>query len=263
MRAKTVVCTSVGLKRKINQDNFYINGVINNNTSDFFFRSFFASHKEQLLCICDGMGGEADGETAAFIAVKTLLKARQKYKTFFNEFEKNIASYVMSANNNLCKYIKEHDNRKIGSTVAAVCISPKSQGAIAANVGDSKVFLYRRSKLIKISEDHNEAQSLVSIGIISEEEARTHKDKSKLTQHLGMDSNELIIEPFISDNIILEKEDIFLLCSDGLTDMLSYKEIGDILKQNMSIKKVCKKLVDAANKHGGRDNITVILSKIT
>ena len=87
-----------------------------------------------------------------------------------------------------------------------------------------------------------------------------HKDKSKLTQHLGIFQEEMVLEPFITDNIILEKDDLFMICSDGLTDMLNYEQIAEILKSNASLKDKCKKLVGEANNKGGDDNITVVLA---
>jgi len=146
--------------------------------------------------------------------------------------------------------------------MALLCISPEKKEAVASNVGDSKVFLFRKEVLKKISEDHNQAQSLVNLGLITEEEARIHKDKSKLTQYLGIFQEEMVLEPYVTDNIILEKEDIFLICSDGLTDMLSYTDIAQILKTDISLKDKCKKLVNNANNKGGNDNITVVLAQI-
>ncbi len=262
MKIKTAVCTSVGMKRKNNQDNFFVDGVINKKNSHFLIKSFFASKKERVLCICDGMGGEKNGDVASFIAVKSLNKYIKRYSNLFSRFDEHMYSYVQSANKNICTYISDNGGERIGSTVVVVCISPKDAEAVVSNVGDSKAYLCRNGILKKMSQDHNQAQSMVNIGIISEEEARTHKDKSKLTQHLGIFQNEMILEPFLSDNIIIKKNDIFLLCSDGLTDMLDNSEIENILRQNSSVKFKAKKLVDAANQKGGKDNVTVVLAKV-
>lgn len=262
MKCKTVICSSVGMKRKINQDNFYVNGIINKNQKKTVLKSFFSSNQEQVLCVCDGMGGEKYGEIASYIAVKKIINYKNKYSNLFTHFSEYVESYVQSANNALCAFINENNGERSGSTMALLCISPQQKEAVAANLGDSKVFLFRKKELRKVSEDHNQAQSLVNLGIISEDEARTHKDKSKLTQHLGIYSYEMILEPFISDNIIIEKNDLFMICSDGLTDMLSYEEISKILSEKIPPKKKCRKLVEKANEHGGDDNITVIISEI-
>lgn len=262
MKCKTVVCSSVGMKRDINQDNFYLNGFINEKQKKYVLKSQCPSKKEKILCICDGMGGEKYGEIASYIAVKKLKSYKERYSNLIERFEEHINAYVQSANNALCTFIKENNGERSGSTMALLCISPQKKEAVASNLGDSKVFLYRNNELKKVSEDHNKAQSLVNIGLITEDEARTHKDKSVLTQHLGIFQNEMVLEPFITDNIIVEKKDIFVLCSDGLTDMLGYEEIVNILKLNVSLKRRCKQLVKEANKLGGGDNITVILAEI-
>ncbi len=262
MKCKTVVCSSVGMKMKVNQDNFYVNGFINEDQKPYILKSYFSSKSEQILCICDGMGGEKYGEVASYISVKNLIRYKEKYNNLINRFDEHMNAYVQSTNNAICTFIQENNGERSGSTMALLCISSEKKEAVASNVGDSKVFLFRKNELKKISEDHNQAQSLVNIGLITEDEARTHKDKSKLTQHLGIFQEEMVLEPHISDNIILEENDLFLICSDGLTDMLSYDDIANILKGDKSLKDKCKRLVEEANKNGGEDNITIILSQI-
>lgn len=262
MKCKTVVCSSVGMKRKINQDNFYVNGHINENQNDYILKSFFSSKSEQVLCVCDGMGGEKNGEIASYIAVKKLLKYKERYSNLMNGFDEHINSFIQSANNALCAYIIENDGELSGTTIALLCVSPEKEEAKASNVGDTKIFLHRSNELKKITVDHNQTQNLVNLNLISEEEARTHKDKSKLTQHLGIFQEEMLIEPYISDTIQIRKNDIFLICSDGLTDMLNYTEISEILNSKASLKKKCIQLIKIANERGGNDNITVILSRI-
>lgn len=197
---------------------------------------------------------------ASYISVKKLISYKERYSNLINRFDEHMNAYVQSANNAICTFIQENNGERSGSTMALLCISPEKKEAVASNVGDSKVFLYRKSELKKISEDHNQAQTLVNLGMITEDEARTHKDKSKLTQHLGIFQDEMVLEPYITDNIIIEKDDLFMICSDGLTDMLSYDEIGNILNDNISLKDKCKKLVEKANEKGGEDNITVVLA---
>jgi protein phosphatase len=150
----------------------------------------------------------------------------------------------------------------MGSTLALLYIEPNKKEAVSANVGDSKIYIYRDGELKKISQDHNQAQSLVELGVITYEQALRHKSKSKLTQHLGIFPNELVIEPFISDAIMLKKGDIFLMCSDGLTDMLTEETIKELLSLKITLKKKAFKMVKEANKCGGNDNITVIIAMV-
>lgn len=262
MKIKTAVCSSAGVKRRINQDNFCINGFINKKSKPFMIKSFFSSSSEQMLCICDGMGGEECGEIASLLAVQKLSSYLKKYDSFVEKFDRHSQAFALSANKTICEYMSNNSIESMGSTFALLCISPKTREAVAANVGDSKVYLYRNNLLTKLSVDHNAAQRLVDLGMISEEEALTHKEKSKLTQHLGIPSEEMIIEPAISDSILLHKGDMFLICSDGLTDMLTYTDIINIFSRKLSVKAQCKALVDKANANGGVDNITVITCKV-
>lgn len=262
MKTKVAVCTSIGQKRKNNQDNFYVNGTVNDNKKEYIFKSFLKSKGEQVLAICDGMGGEMHGEIASYIAVKKLDSYNKKYSNLITRFEEHIYAYVESANKALCEYIYAHDNERMGTTLALLCISTEHNEAIAANVGDSKVFFLRGDTFLKITEDHNQAQTLVDLNVITEEEARLNPNKSILTQHLGIYPSEMVLEPYISDTIMLQANDIFLLCSDGLTDMLTNEEISECLKAKKDLDYRCKELVDKANQKGGRDNITVILAEM-
>ncbi len=262
MKVKTAVCSSVGIKRKINEDNFYAGKCINNHAKKYILKSFGRKGTEQTLAVCDGMGGEECGEIASKLAVKRLKDHIRHKKRIYEQFAESVSEYVMSANDDICDFMKLHSIERMGSTVALLCISPKTKEAIAANIGDSKVFLLRNGEMHKLSLDHNQAQSLVNMGIISDEEAKTHKDKSKLTQHLGLPTDEFIIEPYISDTVILQKKDVFLICSDGLTDMVSDKEIINAFMTKKSLKKTVKNLVEQANQRGGKDNLTVIAAKV-
>ncbi len=261
LKAKTVVCSSVGRKRKINQDNFWVNGFINEKGRKYVLKCFFKSCKEQIAMICDGMGGEQHGEIASYLASKKLESYKNRYSNLFNRFEEHVAAYTQSANKAICEYMSQHKIDRMGTTFALLCSNPETNEAICANIGDSKVFIMRKGILQKISTDHNQAQTLVNLGVISPEEALTHPDKSKLTQYLGIYPNELVIEPCVSDVVMLHRGDLFLLCSDGLTDMLTLEEITNILNNKKSLKKRAKQLIEKANENGGKDNITVVLQE--
>ncbi len=262
MRVKTAVCSSVGKKRHINQDNFYLNGLFNKKNSPHFNAGRFSSGKEQILAVCDGMGGEDHGEIASYMTVKKLLDYTGRYSNLFNRFGEHVESYTQSANKTICEYMRKNKNGRMGSTYALLCISPKAKEAVAANLGDSKIYYLHREILKKISVDHNQAQTLVDMEMITEDEAREHSGKSMLTQHLGIFPDEMVLEPYVSENVMLSKGDIFIICSDGLTDMLKDEELVEILRTRKNLKKRCRQLVKKAEKNGGRDNITVILAEI-
>ena len=125
-------------------------------------------------------------------------------------------------------------------------------------VGDSRIYMMRSGMLQQISKDHTIVQQMVDSGAITKEEARTHKRRHILSQNIGIFPDELIIEPHFAEPIELKEGDVFPLCSDGLTDMVSDDAIRTILANNED----AEGLVAAALENGGRDNVTVIVIKV-
>ena len=148
----------------------------------------------------------------------------------------------------------------MGTTFAALYVD--KQEAVVVNVGDSRVYRLHQGVLRQLSHDHTLVQSMVKLGVITREQALTHRDRHKLTQHIGIDETEMIIEPAISDRILLEVGDTYLLCSDGLTDMVSDKEIQRLLGMGKSSLDTANMLIKAALKAGGNDNITVLVVRL-
>lgn len=257
----SAVSVDKGLIRNNNEDNFYFNGTYlyadERDKSNTF--SSNPSDEVQIYGVFDGMGGEALGEEASLIAAQVMNKTHKKLKTSQRNLEKEILASVEDANTKICKKIVESGEKRIGATFSTLVI--ENDNATVFNVGDSRVYLLRENRLQQVSVDDTTAQRLVSLGEITQEQAKTHMDRHKLTQHLGIFKDEMLIEPHISKEIEIKKGDIFLLCSDGLTDMLSDEEISDILVQNKTCEQLCKQLVKAALKNGGKDNITTIIVK--
>lgn len=262
----TIKCISAvsvdkGLVRNNNEDNFYFNGTYlyaeeRDNSATF---SSNPSSKMQLYGVFDGMGGEALGEEASLITAQVICNTHEKLQASECDIVKEILAAVQTANSKICKKIVESGEKRIGATFSALAI--ENDKAIVFNVGDSRVYLLRDGKLKQISVDDTTAQRMVSMGMITHEEAKTHKDRHKLTQHLGIFKDEMIIEPHVSQEIEIKKDDKFLLCSDGLTDMLTDEEIYAILKENKAPEELSRALVKAALKNGGKDNVTVMVVK--
>lgn len=120
----------------------------------------------------------------------------------------------------------------------------------------------RNGCLKQLSRDHTQAQSMVDMGLLKPEDMNSHKGKHKLTQHFGIFPDEIIIQPFESEVVSVIENDIFILCSDGLTDMLDDSEIASIVSENLSPKDMANKLVDTAVEKGGKDNTTVVAARI-
>lgn len=189
--------------------------------------------------IFDGMGGEECGEIASLIAAK---KAVDYFRA------KNIATeaerYCVEANKELCNYMKENLIRSMGTTVAMLIFSKKE--ITLCNIGDSKVFHFFNSRVEQLSQDH--------LGIAA------YGSKPPLDQYLGIPHEELILAPHIK-TYSYGDGDVFILCSDGLSDMLTTEDMAEILIST-AFENVAEKLLKCALERGGKDNITVILCKI-
>ena len=148
----------------------------------------------------------------------------------------------------------------MGTTFVGMNIS--GQKMIFANIGDSRIYRLRKGKLKQLSQDHSVVQRMVRIGMLTEAEARKHPQRHQITQYLGIRQEEMMIEPQIEENVRIENGDRYLLCSDGLTDMLSDEEIEKTMNACRIVKDTVEKLWNAAIKNGGADNITVILLEV-
>ena len=243
-----------GLIRQENQDNFYINGIFRKDIAEQTV--FIHSDKTSgcgLYAVADGMGGEEFGELASLIAVQAMdtLSCSDK--------EQNMVQYLIERNTVICDLINEKNGTRIGSTFAGLHI--RGESAAITNIGDSRVYLLRSGELMQMSRDHNVVEQMISLGIISKEAARSHHARHKLTQHLGIFPSEMVIEPYTAD-ISIEENDLFLLCSDGLTDMLDDYAIEKILKSLSDIKQKTEALYEATLQNGGKDNITILLVQV-
>ena len=238
-----------------------IGRVRNNNEDNLFFNGFVLpmmnrglpeplSFSDQLtrpihFGIFDGMGGEAQGELASYIAALELRDAASTCKI------DGVQTVLHQANSKICKEAHHRGCDVIGTTAAVLSIDPTS--AYAVNVGDSKIFRLRNGVMTQISTDHTDKALLDRCGIQGR--------KPRLTQHLGIEPSEMIIEPAVWTNTICSG-DRFLICSDGLTDMLSEYEILVTLSKALPIGCV-DDLICKALKCGGRDNISVIVVEIS
>lgn len=252
------VSVNKGKVRSNNEDNFYLNGQYLTPKNRDKTASYIdnGSREIGLYGVFDGMGGEALGEEASLIAAETVFKAHRKAESGGNG-DKTVLSAVKDANAAICKKIIESGEKRIGTTFATLKI--ENDTAKVYNVGDSRVYRLRNGELTQISVDDTTAQRLVNMGMITKEKAKTHEDRHKLTQHLGIFPNEMVIEAHKSQEFELKKGDKFLLCSDGLTDMVDDEKIEEILKKQADSEETTKLLVDEALANGGKDNVTVMV----
>jgi len=250
------VITYIGLVRSNNEDNYYVNGKYKTDSSVATEGYVDTAHRDSYLyAVCDGMGGEKYGELASMIAVQTLAQYQS------TDICQTINKYINNANKFICEEIKKNNGVRSGTTLALLYI--RNNKAISYNIGDSRIYFFRDGDLYLMSDDHTEAQRLVKIGALNQEDASKHKSRNMLTQHLGISPDELIIEPYVSEVVKLKKNDILLLCSDGLTDMVSDDDIADILWQSdASTTDLVKELAANTQANGGKDNATIIVIKV-
>ena len=239
----------IGKIRNNNEDNFWCCGdsLEAQNQGMSHIRSGYMKQSEYpLLAVFDGMGGESCGEMAAFLAAEA---CGQHFKTakdgIRNDPEEFLNEICESMNQAICDYGRTNKINSMGTTAALLAFA--EDAVYSCNLGDSRIYKSDREKFYQISQDHVLGRSLFG--------------KAPLTQYLGMEEENLQLEPSISRQEI-KIGDRFLLCSDGITDMLSDGEIADILSRDIPVAKSVEILVDRALKKGGRDNITVVLCEI-
>ncbi|MCG6873291.1 MAG: protein phosphatase 2C domain-containing protein, partial [Gammaproteobacteria bacterium] len=145
----------------------------------------------------------------------------------------------------------------MGATVVAVTFG--SDGFTVMHLGDSRLYRLRAGKLFQLTEDHSVVQEFIRQGVLTPEEARLSINKNLVTRALGIEENP---EPEFTDGD-LSKGDLYLLCSDGLTDVVQDEEIQKILAAEKDLEAAAGALIDAANEGGGPDNITVVLARVS
>jgi PPM family protein phosphatase len=202
---------------------------------------------EPLYAVADGMGGHRGGEVASSLALETV-------QGMFERREGSLAEQVEEANRAV--FDRSQSDRKVsgmGTTLTAAQIDGNRVHLV--HVGDSRAYLLRGDELSQITEDHTLVHRMVMEGEISEEEAETHPHRSVLTRALGVDRNIQVDE----GDLQVAPGDRLLLCTDGLTGMVTETQIREILIDTLDPQEAVDKLVRAANRAGGTDNITAVI----
>lgn len=254
MNLQAAVLCHVGCVRTNNEDNYYLQGQIRQSVEQQNTQARFGgADAGALFAVADGMGGEAKGEFASLAAVQALCSCcPEKGRTA-------ILRCFSRANAVICREI-EQTGHKMGTTLATLYID--NGKATVCNIGDSRVYLLRNNRLMQLSTDHTQVQQMIDLGILPPEEARDHPQRHILTQHLGIHESDMIIQPTFSEELQLETKDTFLLCSDGLTDMVDAEVIRSILCSGTPEQQT-QALVEEALRNGGQDNVTVMIVNVT
>ena len=244
--------THNGKARESNEDNFSVCGICKvDERTKICEYEHSCTDRRAFFAVCDGIGGEKHGERAARIAVAAIRPSKKK------RFVAAAANDIARANTLICRETRKCGGARMGTTVAALYID--SGSAAVSNLGDSRIYLLRDGFLVKLTQDHTYVQSLLGCGAITEQQASTHADRHILTQHLGIFPKEFAIEPMLTEPFELREKDRFLLCSDGLYDMIDEYEMRLMLSESSSPRQAARRLVNSALDAGGRDNITVLI----
>jgi PPM family protein phosphatase len=203
-----------------------------------------------LFVIADGMGGAQAGEVASQIAVETFQDQLPDQGTP----EEKLAGVARIANRRIYDISRtEHERAGMGTTLTAVYVQDSQ--LVVAHVGDSRAYLFRDGELGLLTQDHTLVGELVKRGKLTEEQAAEHPQRSIITRALGIDA-EVEVDTWTYG---ARAGDVVLLCSDGLTSMISEERIVAVLSSESDLDAAAERLIDEANEAGGRDNITVIL----
>ena len=220
--------------------------------------SFVIKPDPVLLVVSDGMGGEAAGEIASTILTETAIEVfSDKAESSQKETSELIQKVFNKANQRILDHIKHYPHhRGMGCTAEVMVFT--DDGYVAGHVGDSRIYLLRSGKFTQITEDHSLVQEQLNRGLITEIEASTHPLRNILLRAVGSK------EPFMVDIIrgTIYPDDLFLLCSDGLTTMLDDIMIKHVLGSPTPVSQKVEALIEMANNAGGFDNITVVISQI-
>jgi serine/threonine protein phosphatase PrpC len=214
--------------------------------------------EQNLFAVADGMGGHNAGEVASAMAIEHLrgialggVSSAEAFAQVVRDL--NSAIYTSATSTT--------DQRGMGTTLTAAALLTSTSDTdqpsqiVIANVGDSRTYLLRSGELRQMSVDHSYVQELVTEGLLTVDEARTHPRRNIVTRALGIDE-QVSVDTW---TIPMFDGDRFMLCSDGLVDEVPLDEITELMREHSAPQLIAERLVTAAKRHGGRDNITVIV----
>ncbi len=217
------------------------------NEDDYLIRT---EENLKIFAVADGMGGHEAGDVASALAVETI----NNYQFDTSNLANEIKNVIELANKKIFEESKKV-NKKMGTTITLAIIEDNI--VKIGHVGDSRAYIYDNKELKQVTKDHSYVKELVKKGVISELESENHPQKNLLLRALGSE-DEVEIDLI---EIEISKDDLFLLCSDGLTNMVIKEEIMKILEIETGLNAMANQLVETANKNGGHDNITVLIYK--
>ncbi len=260
--------TDVGRVRKSNQDHFLIAELARtmwvHQTSLPQPQTQYGQHRAHVFLVADGMGGHKGGEVASALTAATIeefvLNVLGRFSNLKATEEEHVVESFRSAFQRAHACILEETglHPEIAGMGTTLTMAFASRGKLfVVHAGDSRCYLYRNGELRKITSDHTIVAELVKRGVVKPEEAARHAYRHVVTNAVGGSQDNIHVE---IKRLNVQPDDVLLLCSDGLTDMLSDERIAAILRTEIDPQKACDALVDQAIEQGGRDNVTAIVA---
>ena len=231
--AEKAALSDVGRQRQGNEDSFL--------------------ERSPLFAVADGMGGARAGEVASRLAMEAFEKQLKKA----DRPEEDIAEVARDANRRIHKMAQE-DAALAGMGTTLVAAYVTGRDVAVGHVGDSRLYRLRNGELERLTQDHSLVEEFVRQGKLTPEEAEVHPQRSIITRALGPEA-EVEVDTFTYPG---RGGDVYLICSDGLTGMVSEGEVAEILNERESLEDAAEKLIAAANENGGKDNITVVMFRL-
>ena len=232
--------TDTGLKRTNNEDMFVVDRELG------------------LFLVADGMGGAAAGEVASRIFAETTLSVfKNATRHTLDETAELIYRSFGLANESILNHIEQNPEHK-GMGCTAEVLSLFGNGFVLGHIGDSRTYRLRNGKFVALTKDHSFVQMQLDQGLITSDEARKHAMKHVILRAVGI-TDQLSLDIFRGE---LLHGDLFLLCSDGMTDMVEDEKIHEILSSAQDLSRKGNRLIEAAKDAGGYDNITIVLVQI-
>ena len=233
-------------------------GILRSNNED----ACFVLLPDKVYVVADGVGGGNSGEIASRTAVNEIANYVMKHPISLMNNKYAVVNYLQAAleeaNVKIYNMARTYvENAGMATTTIVIYIADGK--AYIANIGDSRVYLYRNGKLVQLTEDHTYVNSLVKAGILSREQADNDDRKNVIIKALGAEPT---IEPDFFQ-IDIYRDDVLIACTDGLYDEVGTGEMIEAIESQMSMSDLAKELVARANRNGGRDNITIISLKVT
>jgi serine/threonine protein phosphatase PrpC len=247
--------TDVGLVRGSNEDALVIADLTGGHLIQGQIARFEVGSCGVLLAVSDGMGGERAGEVASALVVESLVRSMANQPT--QPPQALVQGAVERANREVWRAAREPGHEKMGATLTALFVQGTSMHI--AEVGDSRAYLLRGGRLVQLTHDQSYVQALVDAGVMTREEAEQNPMKNVILQSMGS-------EPAVTvalRKLSLRQRDCFLICSDGLSNMVSAEEMKRVILTSSRMDVACSALVELAKKNGGKDNITVIIGGVS